>query len=203
MHGATPPARPIRALLVSRAREWRRARRQPIQGLLSALGVGRGGCANRRENRREHRHSRSDDGRRSQRTRRNYDDDGNRRRQERTARKAREYLTGEAVVIDRVQRTAGNVGEVVVVLPGVFVQRVVVVAGRSPMMLVFGSFARNEISADPRQRTGRRKHEGGEGERRDDSTPARRPPTTGWASSAWRHDHRTRVNSTRMIRIPV
>jgi len=108
-------------------------------------------------------------------------------------------------VIDRVQRASGNVGRIVVVMPGVFVQRLAAVVCRKAIVLVFGGTAGSEIDADPRQRAKRRKYERDERERRDDATPidTREAPATGRVASTRWHALRISAHGLQMIRIPV
>ena len=108
-------------------------------------------------------------------------------------------------MIDRVQRASGYVGQVVVVMPGVFVGQFAAFVCRDAMMLVFGDVAGPEIDTDPRQHTQRRQYECDERERRDDSTPIPAPklPATGWVWSTQRHAHRTSASNQQMTCVPV
>ena len=107
-------------------------------------------------------------------------------------------------MVDRVQRTSGNVGQTVVVMPGVLVQRLAVPACRDAMVVVFGGVAGREVDADPRQRTERGENKRDERKPRDDATPvpANEPPVTGRIASTERHGFLTSTHSLQMIRIP-
>jgi hypothetical protein len=106
-------------------------------------------------------------------------------------------------VIDRMKRTSGNVGQIVVVMPGVFVRRLALFVRCDAMMVVLSGVAGREIDADPGQRTERWEDERDQRKAGDDATPvATEPPATGWNASM-QHGLLTSAHELRMIGLPV